>query len=49
MVDAFEERAMEIFDVPGVYLNANVPEDKLVLLKLEDEFVNIMCEINQNS
>ena len=46
MVDALEERAMVIFDVPGAYLNSNMPEDKFVLLKLEDDFVDIMCEIN---
>ena len=37
---------MEIFDVPGVYLNANMPEDKFLLLKFEDEFVDIICEVN---
>ena len=46
MIDVFEERAMEIFDVPGAYLNPIIPEDKFVLLKLEDEFVDIMCEVN---
>ena len=46
MIDAFEERAMAIFDVPGAYLNSETPEDKLVLLKLEAEFVDIMCEFN---
>ena len=37
---------MGIFDVPGAYLNADIPEDKFVLIKLEDEFVYIMCEFN---
>ena len=37
---------MAIFDVPGAYLNADMLEDKFVLLKLEDEFVDIMCEVN---
>ena len=45
MIDAFEERVMAIFDVPGAYLNADMPEDKFVLLKLEDEFVDIICEV----
>ena len=35
---------MAIFDIPGAYLNSDMPEDKFVLLKLEDEFVDIMCE-----
>ena len=34
MVGAFEERAMAIFYFPGAYLNANMPEDSFVLLKL---------------
>ena len=46
MVDALEERAMVTFDVPGSYLNSNMPEEKFVLLKLEDEFVYIICEVN---
>ena len=37
---------MAIFDVRGAYLNAYIPEDKCVLIKLEDEFVDIMCEVN---
>ena len=46
MIEAFEEHAMEIFDVPGAYLNCDMTEDKFVLIKLEDEFVDIMCEVN---
>ena len=42
MIDAFEERAMEIFHVPGAYLNDDMPEDTFLLLKLEDEFVDMM-------
>ena len=41
---------MEIFDIPGAYLNAKMPEDKFVLLKLDDQFVDVMCEVTtQNS
>ena len=46
IIDTFEECAMAIFDVPGAYLNDNMPEGKIVLLKLEDDFVDIMCEVN---
>ena len=46
IIDSFEERATEIFDVPGAYLNSDMLEDKFVLLKLEDEFVDIMREVN---
>ena len=37
---------MAIFDVPGAYLKSDMPEDKLILLNIEDEFVDIMCEVN---
>ena len=42
IVGAFEERAMAIFGVPDAYLNYYMPKDRVVLLKLEDEFVDIM-------
>ena len=37
---------MKISDVPGAYLNAEIPEDKFILLKIERYFVDIMCEVN---
>ena len=46
IIDAFEERKMVIFDISGAYLHAEISEDKFVLLKLEDEFVDIMCKVN---
>ena len=46
MIDSFEEREMAIFDVPGAYLNSDMPGGKFVLLKLEDEFVDIIHESN---
>ena len=44
--DAFEERTMAILNVLDAYLNTKIPKDKFVLIKLEDEFVDIMCEVN---
>ena len=46
LIDAHEDRAVQIFDVPGAYLHADLPDDKYVLLKLEGTFVDIMCEVN---
>ena len=46
MIDAFVERTMALFDFSGAYINANMPEDKFALLKLEDDFVDIVCEVN---
>ena len=37
---------MVIFYVPGAYLNSDMPEDKLILLKIEGKFVEIMCKLN---
>ena len=37
---------MVVFDVPGTYLNAEIPEDKFILLNIEGEFVDIICEVN---
>ena len=30
----------------GTYLHAEIPKGKIVLLKLEDEFVDILCSVN---
>ena len=46
IIDAQEGRDVEIFDVPGSYLNSDMPEDKFVLLKIEGNFVDIMGEVN---
>jgi hypothetical protein len=46
VIDAKEQRDVAIFDVPGAYLHADMPKEKFVLLKLEGEFVNIMCDVN---
>ena len=46
IIDAHEEREVAIFDVPGAYLHAHLPDGKFVLLKIEGQFVDIMCEVN---
>ena len=45
-IDAHERRKVTVFDVSGTYLQTDLPEDKFVLLMLEDQFVDIMCSIN---
>ena len=37
---------MATFDVPGAYLQTDLPKDKFTLLLLEVNFVDIMCDIN---
>ena len=46
LIDAFEERDVAIFDVPGAYLHAKMPKDKQILMKLRNTFVDIMCNVN---
>ena len=37
IIDMFEENAIDIFDIPGAYLNYDMPEDNFLLLKLQYE------------
>ena len=47
VIDVYEGRDVAFFDIPGAYLHAKVPPEKMVTLKLKGVFVDIMCEINQ--
>ena len=46
LISAHEERDTAVFDVPGAYLHADIPNDKFVILKIEGEFADIMCQVN---
>ena len=46
IIDARERRAVPTFDVPGAYIHASLPDDKIVHMKFEGEFVDIMWEVN---
>ena len=46
VVNAYEGQYVAIYDVPGEYLNADIPDDKYVRLKLEGRFMDIMCDMN---
>ena len=46
IINAYDKRYVAIADVPGAYLHAEMTKDKQVLLKLKNEFVDIMCNIN---
>ena len=45
-IDAHENRDVAVFDVPGAYLNAYIPDDNFLLIKFSDKFVDIMCDVN---
>lgn len=47
ITDAHEWRKVNIFDVPGAFLQSEMPEkDKKVLLKLTGDMVDVMCSVN---
>ena len=43
IIDSHKVRDVAIFDVPGAYLNADMIKEKFIILKIEGEFVDIMC------
>ena len=45
-IDIKEDREVAIFDVPGAYLQAEIPKEKRLLVKLRDKCVDIMCKVN---
>ena len=46
MIGVHEGQKIISFDVPGAFLQAEMAEDKLVLLKLKGQFAEMMCDIN---
>ena len=46
VIDAYENRDVTTFDIPGAYFYAPNPSDKQVLLNLKGLFVDIMCQVN---
>ena len=46
VIASMEERNVIFFDGPGVFLQAELPEDKFLLLRLSGDFVDIICQIN---
>ena len=46
LIDAMEQHDVAGFDVPGAYLQTDIPADKRILLRIIYEFVDIMCEVN---
>ena len=48
IIDAKESRDIATFDVPGAFIQPELPKGTImVLLKLKGIFVNIMCEANE--
>ena len=47
--DVHEDRDVCIFDVPGAYLQASMPERKKLLMNFRGQFVDIMCSVNKEN
>jgi len=46
LIGAYEGREHISFDVPGAFLQAEMSDDKLVLLKMKGRIAEMMCEVN---
>ena len=46
LIDDTEQRGVAVFDGPGAYLHTEMPPDKLILLCIRDDFVDIKCKVN---
>jgi len=42
----YENKDIATFDIPGAYLHAPMPDEKIVQLKLHEYFVDIIVKIN---
>ena len=47
LIAAFEGRKVITVDVPGAFLQAEMPSDKMILMKFTGKFVDYMCEVNK--
>ena len=46
LIGPYERRKHISFNVPGTFLHAPSPDDKMMLLKLKVRFVDLICEVN---
>ena len=46
VIYAMEKRYVAIFYVPGAFLKTALPSDKFLMLRIRDEFVDVICEVN---
>ena len=46
IIDGHYGRNSDILNDLGAYLNANILGEKFTILKIEGEFVDIMCKVN---
>lgn len=46
LIDVNEGWDIAIFDVPGAFLQAEIPPREQILLKIKGRFVDLMCSVN---
>ena len=46
LIDTHEGIAVQTVDVPGAYLHTSLTDDKVVHMKFEGEFGEMMCKVN---
>ncbi len=46
MIEAYEQRNVISIDIKGEFLKAKVPDDMDLILKMEGELVELMCELD---
>ena len=44
--DAIEQQDVDIFDVTSAFLQTVIPKNKNLIMRIRDEFVDIMYEVN---
>ena len=47
LIGAYEGRNYISFDVPGAFLQANMPDDKLVILKFKGRMADMLADVNE--
>ncbi len=46
LIDAHEQRDVTTIDIKGTFLKAKVPEDMELIVKMEGELAQLMCELD---
>ena len=46
LIDSHEGRALQTSDLPRAYIRTSLPNDNIVPMKFEGEFLDITCEVN---
>ena len=46
VIDDMDQGYIAIFDVPGYFIQTEIPADKFLLIWIRDDFVDVMFEVN---